>query len=335
MVNKVALLAGVGLSLCVVVVAKCWKPGVHGPGYVAVVEEETLEGVTSTESKAPPSPAEEASSGYSFIAEPEETIWHGATLASRVSWENDPGEALSEIRLKLRENSPDQPWTGFPDSQSATWSASYRVEEVIAGLGPNEFVVHGVAPNGDDVFEHFAIDPVPGAYGFTTSVAGVGTVGLRIEGGGAYLPPDQRAPLGPTRRVEMYRGNALGAGLIAAVSPEADMLYVISTEEKMLWCIPRDQPHVPIEYFMGVDQAELEWACGMRVLQHPVEGNKLRIEYCGEQASSFYALVSDFDGDGILESHEMLSLEQYEAKGYPGLWATDYVWDPQYYATPK
>jgi len=251
------------------------------------------------------------------------TIWNGTLVQGFVSWGED-----DVIHYECREADPSGDLPGYPYVSVGGWSTSYGIIDIIGGMGPYSFVVHGIARNGDSVFELFSLDSQLGGYEFTPPQSGAGTFGIAIAGGGPYLVPTARVPLAPPRRVELYRGSSLGTDLLATITSDGSMLYVLSRAALHLWSVPRDSSLPPVEYPLASNQDLLSGAKEIGMRGHIDEGDKVYVFVDYGTLPLSVLLLSDYDGDRYLDTDELMDTSQYEAFGYPGLWLTDYMSDP-------
>ena len=251
------------------------------------------------------------------------TIWNGSLVQGFVSWDGS-----GVIHYECREADPSGELPGYPYVSVGDWTTSYTVVDIIGGMGPYSFVVHGIARNGEGVFELFSLESQLGGYQFTPPRSGSGAFGIAIAGGGPYLVPTARVPLAPPRRIELYRGSSLGTDLLATIAPDGSMLYVISRAAHHLWCVPRDSPLPPVEYLLGSNQNLLAGAKEIGMRGHAEEGDKVYVFIDYGSLPLSVLLISDYDGDRYLDADELMDTSQYEAFGYPGLWTTDYMSDP-------
>jgi hypothetical protein len=210
----------------------------------------------------------------------------------------------------------------------------YKVLTVNAGLGPHAFVVHGETEDGLQVLEQFRFTPSEGAYKFE-SVAPLGSIRASIQGGGPFLPPDQRIIIPPGRTL-LYLNPALGSNLCVANGSEGRFTYVVSVGQNLLTRIPWELGLSPTSIPLGDNQELLSQVDYAQVYTHRTEGDKLKLRLWDSKTgmTTGYLLCSDKDSAGVFASSEFLTKDEYKATGYPGLWADDHIshlsWLPIY-----
>lgn len=229
----------------------------------------------------------------------------------------------STVRLMLGINSPLTVGGQIDEEMVFDWSVSYKLESAAAGLGPHEFVLAGLARNGDLVLEYFDLEMPDGSQIVqdTTSVP----PSITIAGGGSYLPPSQRAAANPPVRDELYRGSALGADVAIANDPQRRFTYVCSRDLQKLFVVPWDSNAAVQEYPMESDPTLLGLVESMTVQEHVTEGPKLKLELDTSTTPFRYLILSDYDDDGLFDGDVPFTRPQYASNGYPQLWSTDYV----------
>lgn len=247
-----------------------------------------------------------------------DVIWLSPEVYSSVDRVND-----TTLRLSLSINNPLDSSAALDTEVNYDWSVSYDLFAAAGGLGPHEFVVGGIARNGDLVLEHFDLEMPAGSQvvADTTSTP----PSFSIAGGGSYLPPSQRVAANPPVREELYRGAGLGSDVLLANDPLRRFTYVCSRDLEKLFLVPWDPSASIQEYTLESSPSLLGLAKSMKVQQHSSEGNKLKITLDTQQGPFRYLLLSDYDDDGLLDGDVPFTREQYASSGYPQLWETDYV----------
>lgn len=246
------------------------------------------------------------------------TIWLSPEVYSSVDRVDD-----STIRLALDINNPLDSSGALDTKVHFDWSVSYDLFDAAGGVGPHEFVVGGIARNGDLVLEHFDLEMPDGAQVVVDTASTPPSVS--IAGGGSYLPPSMRAAANPPVRRELYRGSALGVDVAFANDPQRRFTYVCSRDLEKLFLVPWDENASIQEYTLESSPSLLGLAQSARVQRHATEGNKLKVTLDGQQGPNRYLILSDYDGDGIFDGDEPFTRSEYSSNGYPQHWETDYV----------
>lgn len=228
---------------------------------------------------------------------------------------------LNTVRLHLKVNDPFTPSLDHNDQVLFDWSVEYEVKGAAGALGPHEFVLIGVARNGDVVLEHFDLDMPEGSQVFASPASSPPSVS--IVGGGAYVPPSQRAAANPPTREELYRGSGLGVDLLLANDPDGRFSYVLSRDNQTLQTLAWETGAIT-EFTLGPDAAYLQDATQVDMREHATEGRKLKVTLSRTDGNDFIVL-SDYDGDGLFDDHVVLSQAQYESLGYDLNWTSDFV----------
>lgn len=226
------------------------------------------------------------------------------------------------VGLKLEWDDPLLTGNDLTEHVQYNWSVAYEVSDVAGSLGPHEFVVWGLARNGDVVVEHFDLTPPVGAHYIPDTTSSLPT--FSIVGGGSYLPPSERTAASPPVREELYRGGALGQDVLVANDPNRQYSYIISRDLEGLHCVNWANGSVT-ECDLGADKALLSSAQSANVQAHSTEGNKLKIVLGINDVDADYILLSDYDGDGLFDGHQVVDAQGYSLLGYPQLWSNDYV----------
>lgn len=255
-----------------------------------------------------------SSSGSGVFERP---LWLSSDLYSRAIRVED-----SIVGLKLEWDSPLIPGNALTESIQYSWSVAYNIRDISGSLGPHEFVVWGEARDGSTVIEHFELAPPVGShyYSDTTSPMPV----YSVVGGGPYLPPSERVAANPPVREELYRGVALGQDVLVANDPNRRFSYLISRDLEGLHCIEWATGGMT-GYDFGSDGSLLAFAQSAQVQAHSTEGDKLKVVLALNDSDADYILLSDYDGDGLFDGHQVVDEQGYSLLGYPDLWVNDYV----------
>ena len=246
------------------------------------------------------------------------TLWLSPEVYSSVDRVDE-----STIRLSMDINDPLDGSGALDTELSYDWSVSYDVFAASGGLGPHEFVLAGIARNGDLVIEHFDLDMPDGSQVVDDTT--LSAPSFSIAGGSGYQPPSQRAAANPPIRRELYRGAGLGTDVVLANDPQRRFTYVCSRELAKMFVVPWAEAGSLQEYTLESSPSILHRAKSMRVQRHSTEGNKLKIVLDTQQGVERYLILSDYDDDGVFDGDVPFTRTEYASNGYPELWETDYV----------
>lgn len=208
------------------------------------------------------------------------------------------------------------------ESHQYNWSVAYSIDGFSASLGPHEFTVWGTAQNGDIVLEHFDLAPPVGAHDYSSTTSPLPTAS--IVGGGPYLPPSQRQAVNPPTRKELYRGSSMGQDIVVANDPSRRYSYVVSKDMMALNCVSWTSGSVS-SYDLGPFSSLLSVAISAQVQSHSTEGDKLKVTLGLNDRDADYLILSDYDGDGVFDGHQVLDATGYSQLGYPGIWSNDFI----------
>jgi hypothetical protein len=207
------------------------------------------------------------------------------------------------------------------DPATSQWSTQdwpYSVSFAIKNISPRDgqdFAVHGIATNGDDVVELWTFVPVVGSYTATRPRAstaigqpygGSGTTSSIV--GGTYVAPSQR-PANPriTRR-ELYRGTTLGGVRAMAIDPDCRFVLLLAAGNSGLYRL--DIPNSgaappPVLVLAATELPQLGTGTLLSPLQHTSEGRIYVLESVGgapllvDETSVLY----DVNNDGLFDGH--------------------------------
>lgn len=217
------------------------------------------------------------------------------------------------------------------------YSTSFAIQDVSTRDG-QDFVVHGVASNGDDVVEIWTLIPVVGSWSATRPAAGtpVGTpvvsggVTMTVVGG-TFVAPASRQAVPRVKRMELYRGQDLGGIRSVSVDPDRRFVYLLADGDDGLYRLDLLASGGAAPPLLVLDPAalpQLLTATSLYPRQHASEGRIYVVESVGGAAHwvDEISLLYDHDNDGILDAHVTMTHDQYEQLyGSEEVWADDFL----------
>jgi hypothetical protein len=249
-------------------------------------------------------------------------LWFGESFHAYV---NEYGPRTFEFVLE--ESDPNVYGSALDYGESFRFTTSFDVNQVVKGLGPYQWLLSGVSSSGNQVVQKFKVDLPNGSYARPpVFLPPGGTVNTPpYVGTGGYIAQPSRQALGPLQRTALYRGSDLGTHLVVAADPYERYGYIISRDQESLYLLPLgggDLIFAPT----GSNSQYLSDVTLARVQMHETEGLKLKCTLSTDAGSAYgYLMFSDYDGDGLWDSNEFMTQQQYQDFGYPGLWTEDFV----------
>ncbi|MBK7644627.1 MAG: hypothetical protein IPJ19_16565 [Planctomycetes bacterium] len=251
------------------------------------------------------------------------------------------GLAPTSLVLENREKDPA---TGKWELSKYDFSTSYEIDSVcsrqayefyVAGHYPLSSPAGGVA--GQTVIEKWTHSPVTGAYFCNRAtastpigqpVAGIPAVTTGINGG-TYIPAAQRPRPGRQTRTVVYSGPTLGIVKAMACDPEGRFLFlVVSSGAQGLYELPLQPIGSPSPIYSPSTLPFISDCRSITPRQHVQNSRIYVLMPDGGAHSGSRELLFDHDNDGIIDTVQELTRQQYNAGGYRGTsasWLTDFV----------
>ena len=249
-------------------------------------------------------------------------LWFGESFRAYVK-----EYGLRTFEFVLEESDPNVYGEALDYRESLRFTTPFNVNQLVRGMGPYQWLLAGQSDNGNQVIQKFEVDLPSGCYAPPHLFLQPGGTVIMPDfvGTGGYIAQPGRQPLGPIQRTALYRGSSLGADLVVAADPHERYAYIISRDQKLLYLLPLGGGD-PIFASTGSDNQYLSDVTLARVQMHETEGLKLKCTLSTDTGSAYgYLIFSDYDGDGLWDSNEFMTQQQYQDFGYPGLWTADFV----------